>query len=236
MFYTLALETSELTGSVAVAADGNILAELQLDPRQRSAQSLAPTIQAILAQVGLQPREIQLLAVTIGPGSFTGLRVGVATAKVFAYAAGAEVLGIGTLEAIAAATPTEIDAVSVAVDAQRGDVVAQPFRRATTGWLETIGDRSLVPLQEWLTRLPPGFAVSGPVLKKWTDPLPPGVTMLDRTFWHPTAANVARLAFRDYLAGRRDDLWRLLPIYSRPSAAEEKWKKIRVEPAGAAPP
>ena len=73
--------------------------------------------------------------------------------------------------------------------------------------------------------MPPGFAVSGPVLKKWTDPLPEGVAMLDRAFWRPTAANVARLAYRDYLAGRRDDLWKLLPLYSRPSAAEEKWGK-----------
>src|SRR5271163_2151267 len=98
MFRILALETSELTGSVAAAADGNVLAELQLDPQQRSAQSLAPAIRALLAQVGWQPADIDLLAVTIGPGSFTGLRVGVATAKVFAYACGAEVLGISTLE------------------------------------------------------------------------------------------------------------------------------------------
>jgi tRNA threonylcarbamoyladenosine biosynthesis protein TsaB len=233
MFRILALETSKLTGSVAAAADGKVLAELQLDPQQRSAQSLAPAIRTLLRQVGWQPREIRLLAVTVGPGSFTGLRVGVATAKVFAYAAGAEVLGISTLEAIAAATPDGVAAVSVAVDAQRGDVVAQPFRRAPqasapAGWLEAAGDQALVPLGEWLARLPSGFAVSGPVLKKWTDPrpgvpgAPAGVTMLDRAFWRPTAGNVARLAYRDYLAGRRDDLWNLLPRYSRPSAAEEK--------------
>ena len=225
MFRILALETSEPTGGVAAMADGKVLAELQLDPQQRSAQSLAPAIQALLRQIGWQPREIQLLAVAVGPGSFTGLRVGVATAKVFAYAVGAEVLGISTLEAIAAGTPDGVAAVSVAVDAQRGDVVAQPFRRGKAGWLEAEGDPALVPLDEWLARLPPGFAVSGPVLKKWTEPLPAGLTVLDQASWHPTAANVARLAYRDYQAGRRDDLWNLLPLYSRPSAAEEKWGK-----------
>jgi tRNA threonylcarbamoyladenosine biosynthesis protein TsaB len=225
MLRILALETSELTGSVAAAADGKVLAELELDPLQRSAQSLAPAIRSLLAQVGWQPREIRLLAVTVGPGSFTGLRVGVATAKVFAYAVGAEVLGISTLETIAAAAPDGVADVSVAVDAQRGDVVAQPFRRGPSGRLEAAGDRALVPLGEWLTRLPPGFAVSGPVLKKWTDPPPAGLTLLDREYWRPTAANVARLAHRDYLAGRRDDLWNLLPLYSRPSAAEEKLRK-----------
>jgi len=230
MFHILALETSGLTGSVAAAADGKILAELHLNPQQRSAQSLAPAIKTLLEQVGWQPGEIQLIAVTIGPGSFTGLRVGVATAKVLAYAAGAEVLGIGALEAIAAAAPTEVEAISVAVDAQRGDVVAQSFRRETTGRLKAVGDRSIIPLELWLAQLPPGFAVSGPVLKKWTDPLPPGVTILDRALWQPTAANVARLAYQDYAAGRRDDLWMLLPVYSRPSAAEEKWGKNKQAP------
>jgi tRNA threonylcarbamoyladenosine biosynthesis protein TsaB len=225
MFRILALETSELTGSVAAAADGKLLAELQLDPQQRSAQSLAPAVQSLLQLVGWQPREIDLLAVTIGPGSFTGLRVGVATAKVFAYAAGAEILGISTLEAIAAAAPADISTLSTVVDAQRGEVVAQQYRRSDANWLEPVGNPALVPLEAWLLGLPPGSAVAGPVLKKWTDPLPPGVTLLDKAFWHPTAGNVARLAHRDYLAGRRDDLWNLLPVYSRPSAAEEKWKK-----------
>ncbi len=223
MFRVLTLETSELTGSVAAASDGKVLAELHLDPQQRSAQLLAPAIRSLLEQVGWQPREIQLVAVTVGPGSFTGLRVGVATAKVFAYAAGAEVLGISTLEAIAAAAPDDVSALSAAVDAQRGDVVAQRFSRKSAGWLEPENEPALVPMTEWLATLPTGFAASGPVLKKWTDPLPVGVAMLDRTFWRPTAGNVARLAYRDYLAGRRDDLWGLLPVYSRPSAAEEKW-------------
>jgi tRNA threonylcarbamoyladenosine biosynthesis protein TsaB len=225
MFRILALETSELAGSVAAAADGKVLAQLELDQQQRSAQWLAPAIRSLLGEVGWQPAEIQLLAVTTGPGSFTGLRVGVATAKVFAYAAGAEVLGISTLETIAAAALKEVAALSVAVDAQRGDVVAQRFLRGAAGWLEAVGHEALVPMGEWLTGLPPGFAVSGPVLKKWGDTLPEGVMRLDRAFWHPTAANVARLAYRDYMAGRRDDLWSLLPHYSRPSAAEEKWAR-----------
>lgn len=225
MLCILALETSELTGSVAAAADSKVLAELELDSKQRSAQSLAPTIRSLLQQVGWEPRQIDLVAVTVGPGSFTGLRVGVATAKVFAYAIGAEVLGISTLEAIAAAAPAGVQAVSAAVDAQRGDVIAQRFRRQPTAWLAPEGEAALVSMDKWLAALPPGFTVSGPVLKKLADPLPVGITMSDRAFWRPMAGNVARLAYRDYQAGRRDDLWNLLPLYSRPSAAEEKWGK-----------
>jgi tRNA threonylcarbamoyladenosine biosynthesis protein TsaB len=211
-----------VTGGVAAAIDDKVLAEIDLEPSRRSAQSLAPTIKALLDQVGWQPRDVGLVAVTSGPGSFTGLRVGVATAKVFAYSTKAEVLGISTLETIAAAATTDIQRLSVACDAQRGDVVAQDFQRRTTGGLEPLGPDRLLPLADWLTGLPSGFAVSGPVLKKWTDPFPPGIQVLPAELCQPTAANVARLAHRDYCAGRRDDPWRLLPVYSRPSAAEEK--------------
>jgi tRNA threonylcarbamoyladenosine biosynthesis protein TsaB len=224
MFRILSLETSGLTGSVAAAADGKVLAELQLDPQRRSAQSLAPAIKSILEQLAWRPSDVQLLAMTIGPGSFTGLRVGVATAKVFAYAAGAEVLGVSTLETIAAAAPESISSVSAAIDAQRGDVVAQLYRRGTSAWLQPSGEPVLLTLEQWLRSLPHGCAISGPALKKMAGTRP-NVAIVDPEFWTPTAANVAKLAHRDYQAGRRDDLWSLLPWYSRPSAAEEKWGK-----------
>ena len=225
MLRILALETSGLTGGVAAAIDDKVLAEIDLGPRRRSAQSLAPAIKAILEQLGWQPRDVGLVAVTAGPGSFTGLRIGVTTAKVFAYATKAEVLGISTLEVIAAAAPPEIERLSVAIDAQRGDVAAQEFERRSAGGFEPLGPDRLIPLADWLTGLPPGFAVSGPVLRKWIEPFRPGIEVLPAELWQPTAANVARLAHRDYCAGRRDDPWRLSPVYSRPSAAEEKLPK-----------
>ena len=181
----LALETSDKTGSVAAMADGNLLAELMLDRTQRSAQSLAPAMQRLLIEVGWQPSNVQLVAVSIGPGSFTGLRVGVTAAKVFAYAAGAEVLGISTLDAIAAnagtvpffasgtvpifvsakmgLSPSSTEpppygrntpsAISVVIDAQRGEVVVQSFVRQADGWFEAAGPEELVDADAWLARL-----------------------------------------------------------------------------------
>jgi len=86
----LALETTEMAGSLAAMHDGKLLAELELDPRQRTAQSLAPGMKTLLAKVAWRPADVELVAVTIGPGSFTGLRLGITTAKTFAYALGAE--------------------------------------------------------------------------------------------------------------------------------------------------
>jgi tRNA threonylcarbamoyladenosine biosynthesis protein TsaB len=238
----LAIETTDKFGSVAAMAGCNLLEELMLDRTQRSAQSLPPAMQRLLGQVGWKPADVQLLAVSIGPGSFTGLRVGVTAAKVFAYAVGAEILGISTLEAIAAnCTLMQFDSVSVVIDAQRGDVVVQPFVRQAEGPFEAVGPEKLVDADLWLSRLqesasnatqspsseggvasnPP--VVTGPGLVRLADRLPQGVEALDQRFWHPRAALVAELAVRYHAQGRRDDLWKLVPRYYRRSAAEEKW-------------
>ena len=225
MVRILAMETTEAIGGVAAAIDDKLLQHMQLDPRQRSAQSLAPAVKALLEKVPWRPADVQLVAVTRGPGSFTGLRVGVATAKIFAYAVGAELLGLDTLEVIAAAAPAEVDMVSAAVDAQRGDVVAATFRRNADGWFDPVAPARLVSMDDWLASLPSGSIVTGPALKKRLEPLPPTVASLDPALWPPTAENVARVAFRHFQAGRRDDLWKLVPVYSRRSAAEEVWEK-----------
>jgi tRNA threonylcarbamoyladenosine biosynthesis protein TsaB len=220
----LALETTERIGTLAAMQDGNLLSEKELSRSQRSAQSLAPALRALLHEVGWQPADVDLVALTVGPGSFTGLRVGLSTAKAFAYAAEADILGMDTLETIASMAPNRVDSLAVAVDAQRGDVVAGRFARNEQGWFEAAGPAQLIAIDEWLASIPPDTAVAGPVLRKLAGRMPPEVTVLQSTCWAPTAAAVARLAARDYVAGRRDDLWQLVPRYSRRSAAEEKWE------------
>lgn len=221
----LALETTELIGGVAALCDGNLLSDKDLCRTKRSAQSLAPGIRALLYNVGWQPEDVELVAATSGPGSFTGLRVGVTMAKVFAYAVGADVLGVDTLETIAAGVPDEVRTVSVAVDAQRGEVVARSFEQGQDGWLRPAGAAELVKADAWLDGLAAGITIAGPVLRKLAGRVPDHVTVLDPRYWRPRAAMVARLAARHYAAGRRDDLWSLVPRYCRRSAAEEKWDR-----------
>lgn len=211
----LALETTDWVGSVAAMADGKVLLELDLNSIQRTAQSLPPGIATLFERVGWKPPDIELVALTIGPGSFTGLRVGVATAKTFAYAVGAEVLGVNTLETIAQSAPADVPAVTAAIDAQRGDVVVRSFIRGSEGLLRPQGEERLVSIDRWLQELPTGMAVTGPVLAKIGPRLPAHVIMLDERYWRPRAAMVAQLAHRQYAAGRRDDLWTLVPQYSR---------------------
>jgi tRNA threonylcarbamoyladenosine biosynthesis protein TsaB len=228
----LALETTDLSGSVAACNGSKLLLQKELNPGQRSAQSLAPAIAELFGQVEWHPSEVRLVAVTVGPGSFTGLRVGVTSAKIFAYAVGAEVLGIDTLETIAANfsprenSPTnalpDISTLEVVLDAQRGEVVAGTFVRDSEGWFRPSCPQRLLSIDQWLATLQSGQAVAGPILKKLHARLPAGVLAVEERFWRPQASMVGLLAARDYAQGRRDDLWTLLPRYSRRSAAEEK--------------
>src|SRR5262249_41581863 len=120
----LALETTGQSGSIALLQDETIVREATLPQTERSAKSLAPAIQRILSESRWKAREIELITVATGPGSFTGLRIGVTTAKTLAYAIGAQVIGVNTLQAIAAQAPSETYRLWAIVDAQRQQVFA----------------------------------------------------------------------------------------------------------------
>jgi len=205
------------------------LAELMLDAQRRSAQTLAPAIADLLKSQQVEPDQIKLVATTIGPGSFTGLRVGVTTAKTFAYAVGAEVIGVSTLEAIAHGAPGESLAgetreIHAVLDALRKELFVGRFRSEAGQIIRLEPDR-IVAAESWLSSLAPGTVVTGPGLARIEAQLPPSVVVVGPEFREVKASSVGRLARRDYDAGRRDDLWKLAPVYIRPSYAEEKAAK-----------
>lgn len=221
----LALETAELTGSVAALEGDRLLAEMPLPADQRSAQSLAPAIQGLLTKVGWQPVDVELMAVTSGPGSFTSLRIGVTTAKAFAYAAGCRILGVDTLEVIAERLRPDITRVRVVMDAQRQQVFAGTFARTSAGSWDWEAPLAIEDDDVWLAGLAAGDVVSGPVLKKLGPRLPSGVTAVEPELWSPTAAATGLVAWRHYQLGKRDDVFSLVPLYFRRTAAEEQYDK-----------
>jgi tRNA threonylcarbamoyladenosine biosynthesis protein TsaB len=234
----LAFDTSGFSGSVALLDGSQVLATTPLAADRRSAQTLVPAIVRLLADCSLTPSDVKLVATTIGPGSFTGLRVGATTAKTFAYAVGAEVIGVSTLDAIAHGIPAqslqpprEIHAV---VDAQRRELFLGRFRglpqsNETAGLpaLTRLEPDRIVPADEWLSCLPAETIVTGSGLAKLTDRLPSGVFIAPPELQEAQAVIIGQLAWRDYQSGRRDDLWTLAPVYLRPSYAEEKARKTQ---------
>jgi tRNA threonylcarbamoyladenosine biosynthesis protein TsaB len=218
----LALETTGTTGTLALLQADRLVARRALDPHRRSARSLAQGIAAALGSAGWRAADLQLVAVAAGPGSFTGLRVGVTTAKVLAYAVGAEVLGVSTLETIAQQAPPDVAALHVVMDAHRGLLFAGRFARAAEGTMVPQRPPAVLEAGAWLAELVPRDTVSGPMVRRLEQRLPAGVRATPEATWAPDAVTVGRLAWQKHVAGRRDDLWRLAPDYVRASAAEEQ--------------
>jgi tRNA threonylcarbamoyladenosine biosynthesis protein TsaB len=125
----LALDTALDACSVAVLDDQTVLACLS-EPMQRGHQErIAPMVAEAMAQAGLAFPVLERIAVAIGPGSFTGVRVGLAFAKATALALGVPCLGVGTLEILAASAPEGSSGlIAAAIDAKRDQVYLQPFR------------------------------------------------------------------------------------------------------------
>jgi tRNA threonylcarbamoyladenosine biosynthesis protein TsaB len=199
------------------------------DADQRTAQSFAPCIVQQLESVGWSPLDVQLIVVTKGPGSFTGLRIGITAAKTLAYAVGAEVIGVNTLKVIASQVPAEQQDAWTVMDAQRGQLFAARFRRSHDDW-ETIVQPHIVDNERWLQSLTPGTAVTGPGLARLRDRLPAGIVIVDDGCWTPQSAAVGRVGYLEFRAGKRDDLWALVPEYFRKSAAEEKFEAKTANP------
>jgi len=222
----LAIETSSATISVSVA-DGEMLVCRQLAPQQQSGRALAPGIRDLLEETGWPLGSVQLVAVSVGPGSFTGLRVGVTTAKTLAYAVGAELIGVSSLETIASQIPSEHRQLVGLVNAYRGQVFSARYRRETDGRLTTVAQLAVLDDDAWLASLTARETVSGDGLVRLAGRLPSEVTLADPRFWTPTAGTVAKLARARYDERGSDDLWGMAPLYVRRSAAEEKWDEHR---------
>ena len=126
----LALDTCLASCSVALAEDGNVAAFAAEPMRRGHAERIVPMVQEVMARAGRDFGDLDLMAVTVGPGSFTGVRVGLAAARAMAMVACRPLAGFGVLEALAHAVPAERlegQRLLVALDAQRGELYLQDF-------------------------------------------------------------------------------------------------------------
>jgi tRNA threonylcarbamoyladenosine biosynthesis protein TsaB len=226
----LLLETSGRAGHVAVAEGPAPLGVRRLDEARRHARDLAPAVAELLAGRGWRPRDLAGVVVSLGPGSYTGLRVGVMSAKALAYATGCALVGVETFAAVAAQAPPEAGRVDVLADAQQDKVYVQPFARAGGGWAAQ-APLAIRPFAEWMAGRDAGARATGPGLRRWAEKLPTGMPVVDPALWDPRPESLLALGLARYQAGARDDVWALEPIYLRPSAAEEQWRRRPETPA-----
>ncbi len=231
----LAIETATPHASVAVSGPEGILAEHYASVPGGHLEWLMSAISSILADAGLSARDIDGLVVSVGPGSFMGLRVGLVTASTWATTLGRPVIGISTLKVIAAGARGPADSapglVLAAIDARRGEVAAALFRcgaPATAASPERLTPDALVTPSEIRARLPAltePVIVAGDALERYQadliDALAPQAVVAARERWWPRASVGGRLGRVRLIRGDRDDPLRLVPRYAREPEARE---------------
>jgi tRNA threonylcarbamoyladenosine biosynthesis protein TsaB len=215
----LALSTSTPRGSAAIVRDGEPVAEVAYVDLQGHAERLFEAIDAVLLRAGEARTSIDALACDVGPGSFTGVRVGVASAKGIALALGAPLIGVVSLEAMAraafaegAAGPTDV--VIAAIDAKKGEAFVAAWDASGAELLAPC-TRPLGPTALLLPGVPPGRLVVVGEIAAGLD-LPPGARFLRGPALDlPDAAWIGRLAAPRLLSGAGADAAEIEPLYVR---------------------
>ena len=124
----LTIQTASPAGSLAISDGEQLLAEINLDLRKTPTEWLLPSIEDLLAKAGIEKSDLDAIGVVRGPGAFTGLRVGLATAKGLALATGCPLLGVSSLQCLAMQLPFPRLLVCVMLDARKQEVYAALYR------------------------------------------------------------------------------------------------------------
>ena len=218
----LAINTSTLQFSLALLRlDGDVIAECLLSASHKHFGGLFPALLFLLNSSHKDLHDVRAVAVAIGPGSFTGLRVGLSTAKGICHGLALPLIGVSTLEALANQLPCSDFPISPVVDSRRGEVfVAQFFWNAQSGGMNRIMEDRCVKFED-LPRMCPQstilignhFSKQAPILRQV---MGQRASYAPEDKWRVRAATIARLALQRFKKGETDIVEDLSPAYFRP--------------------
>ena len=230
--YVLGVESATPVAGVAVVNKDRVLAERMINNRKTHSGHLLPMIKAVIEEAGIQPAAIEGVAVSSGPGSFTGLRIGMSTAKTLAQVWGVPVVGVGTLDALAHPLKGLVNLVCPILNARKNEVYAAVYEGADGEMSNLTGSLAISPedlaglLARWGDR-PVTFLGDG--VPEYRDRLiellgervffAPGVVSL------PRGSSIAEIGRERLAGGQGTDPLTLLPDYVRMSEAEIKWQQ-----------
>lgn len=224
----LAIETSGASGSAAVGRGDALLAEAALSSQARHATDLFDALEGLLSAAGWRPKEIEECCVSVGPGSFTGLRVAVTTARHLSLACGCRIVAVPTLDAVAEASRHGLaDGAHMAaiLDAKRSRVFGAVYRRDGDA-MTALSPAAEIPFDALYAAAPKPCAVSGEGVKYHRAAIEAcRANVLEEHLWWPTAGGVWRLGRRMAKLGRFTPRGELVPLYVRRPEAEEVWEQ-----------
>jgi len=213
----LAIDVTGPGGGAALVFEGRVAAA-RLGEDEPRGRGLAGLVRDLLKGAGIGARDLDAVVCGVGPGSFTGIRIGIATAGALAYAAGRPALGVGSLHGIAGNAPAGARSILVALDARRGRVFCARFTRTDAGGVEA-GPYRHVPPEEAVAGLPADTFVLGNARERIPEFF---VAFPGSSHAPPRPDLLLPFAAERFLAGERPDPRQLRPLYLRLSDPEIK--------------
>ncbi|MBM4332078.1 MAG: tRNA (adenosine(37)-N6)-threonylcarbamoyltransferase complex dimerization subunit type 1 TsaB [Deltaproteobacteria bacterium] len=234
----LALETSTPTASVAIMevpfggkdsfGREKILGEFTLNLSGAHSERLMPAIDSLLRETSLSIGDIQGMALALGPGSFTALRIGVSTVKGLVYGLKIPVVGVSTLEALAYNVPYSSSVICPALDARKKEVYAALFRGDGSGKIIRTSEDWVVSPEELFRRITEDTLFLGNGVEVYEEvfreTLGARASFGSPELSLPRALNVAKLSLPKFQRGETLDLFTFTPIYIRRSEAEIRYE------------
>jgi len=238
--WLVALETATPTLSVALLKDGNPVVEHNEQSKRRHAETVAPTIAALLGAMGLEPKDLGAVACGAGPGSFTGLRIGLSTAKGLAQSLNIPLVTVSTLDVLAAASVRPGFVTAPLLDAKQRHIYVAFYAghhrdddvQPLSGYLALKPEQVAVQAKELTGGNRLAVCGDGATLCRDYFDLE-GLAVLELPFWYnlPRASILGRLAARRLAAGQVQDVAAAQPLYVRRAAAELAREARRAEEA-----
>ncbi|QGU94173.1 tRNA (adenosine(37)-N6)-threonylcarbamoyltransferase complex dimerization subunit type 1 TsaB [Clostridium bovifaecis] len=226
----LSIDSSTATAACAVIEDGKLLGEMVLNDKKQHSVILMPIIDSLMNNLKLDIKDIDAFVVSSGPGSFTGLRIGMATAKGLAQANNKPFIGISTLDALAFNLAYTSGIICPILDALRDNVYTALYS-FNKGSLERISDYMAVHIDELIPlikeKAPNSVAFIGDAVSKFSEKLEKS---FDSVYFAPAHLNLARASSLGELGlvrleeGHQDNLLTFSPIYIRKSQAEREYE------------
>ncbi|QEK13121.1 tRNA (adenosine(37)-N6)-threonylcarbamoyltransferase complex dimerization subunit type 1 TsaB [Crassaminicella thermophila] len=227
----LAFDTSSIVASVAVMDDDKLIGEYTINHKRTHSQKLMPMIEEVLESCELTMKDIDVVAVAEGPGSFTGIRIGVATAKGLSHAMNIPVIGISTLDALAFNVAFSHGLICPILDARRNQVYTAVYKW-DNGNLSMIEEHMAVSIEELVDKLMQRpekviFLGDGVATNKiyLIEKLKDRVLFAPNSMKMPKAASIAELALQKAKEGNLKNCYELLPTYLRKSEAERQYEE-----------
>ncbi|MBN1879890.1 tRNA (adenosine(37)-N6)-threonylcarbamoyltransferase complex dimerization subunit type 1 TsaB [bacterium] len=230
MNWILSVETSTKFGGVALFHDGHIISGMRFQPEKPASEYLIPCISELLAGESLIPGDLDAIALSIGPGSFTGLRVGLTAVKTMAVRLRIPVFAVSSLQALSFNAGLSAQTIGAIMDARKGQIYGAYFRREEGSIPIRLSEDTVMTIETFLSVRPDDdICIVGDGIKPYRDRIEAtGISEenLMMSSIYPMPESVGYLALQGQSVRFDVDRIQLMtPVYLRRSEAEENWDR-----------